>query len=175
MTENMQKMMNLVDEFNKLVATSNAEKERLEKETIIANQARLDSFLEDMKPFTEIAVKLHDDVLVRTEAKSCYNGAYNYIRVDADRSGVTIFSGSYSCVGHIPYGGKYVNKDRWYGSLRYDLDEILNTWDRNLFEQRFMEKVKDILRKKAEATNAKLEAAKKEYENAKRGLKDGNN
>lgn len=175
MTENMQKMMNLVDEFNKLVETSNAEKKRLETETLIANQERFDKFLEDMKPFTQIAIKLQSYVFVKTETKSCYGDDYNYIRVNPRYDSLTVFSGKRSCVGSIPYNGKYKDKNYWYSNLRYDLDAILDAWDRDLFEKRFAEEVINIVEKKARVVNANLESAKERHDEVIRGLKDGNN
>lgn len=164
MTDNMQKMMNLVDEFSKLVETSNAEKKRLEKEIAIAKQEKLDAFLKDMEDFTKIAIKLQNSITVETKAKSRYNINTNYsLRVNAGWYGITVMSGS-SCCGSIPYGGRYCDKERWYSNLQFSLDNILDAWDRDDFEVKFAKKVVALMETKAKITNDNLEYTKKLYE-----------
>ena len=121
--------------------------------------------------FADIIRNLGGSVMVKTKAvRRFYNGtpAGNYyIKLGQIEGRALIFGeDKHSYYGFIPMiCPKYSERNRWFSNLTYDLDEILDKWDRNDFEVWLATEIERVLTDKLKKANRKYEEAKEALEN----------
>lgn len=149
MNENMQKLSALINEVNTLIKNTEKETKELKAQYVKSRQEKLNEFINFCQERSKVSQEL--DILVQTNVISPY-GEHIYLRMDKDQIGVK--SGTTCWCGAIPfYNASYFDKDRWHSNLRFDLDKILDEFDYDFFDRKFMEAVQKALTQKAELAN----------------------
>ena len=174
MTENLQKLMELVTEVSDLTKKVNEEANQMKAQYDANNQAKLDRIREELNGYVPIARELNRDVYVKIDGYSrrhdgsvrdhlclkvpTYIGVCNYGVLDWDGGKHVSYLGSlgpdYKCAKRGDYNS----------NLSYDIDEIINNWNSAQFEHDFSLAVREIIQKKAEVANKNYEEAKRRLE-----------
>ena len=166
MNENMARLMELINETNKCIDNLKTETDGLRKEYLDNRQAQFEKMAYDLREFCKVIKNLNSDVYVMTNAKTKYNPNKKYcLRISV--VDVCVYGEDMrTYLGHIDIkeGSLYKDHRRWCSNCSYDLDTIIDAWDRDEFERRFIIKVQMVMKAKAENAN-------KEYEKAKEALR----
>lgn len=173
MTENLQKLMDLVTEVSDLTKKVNADTAALKAEYDANNQAKLDRIRKELEGYITVARELSNDVYVKTDGYSRYSSGEAWDNLALKISGSTnVSAGVYTwdkgkCISYLGCLGpeyKRAKRGDYNSNLSYDIDEIIDNWNSEQFERRFSEAVRDIIQKKAEKANRAYEEAKKRLE-----------
>lgn len=175
MTENMEKLMELVTEVSDLTKKVDEETKQMKAQYDANNQAKLDRIRSELKGYTEIARELDRDVYVKIDGYSRYcngdardhlcikvwRGCYDYGVYDWNKGMHSTY------LGHLGPNYKCAKRGDYNSNLSYDIDEIINNWNSEQFEHDFSLAVREIIKKKAELANKNYEEAKRRLEGQK--------
>lgn len=174
MTENLQKLMELVAEVSDLTKKVNEEAMLMKVQYDANNQARLDRIREELKGYIAIARELNTDVYVKIDGHSRYfdGSARDHLCIKIPSYKGPCDCGLYdwnkgmhsTCLGILGPDYKRAKRGDYGSNLSYDVDEIINNWNSEQFEHDFSLAVREIIKKKAELANKNYEEAKRRLE-----------
>lgn len=174
MTENMKKLIALVNEVNELTQKVEADTAAMKAQYVVNNQAKLDRIRKELAGYMEVSRELGADIYVRISGRShYYNGQVRdslALKIPSYErpAGAGVYdwnNGEHrSFLGYLGSDYKRAKQGDYNSNLSYDVDEIIDNWNSEKFEHDFAVAVREIIRKKAEKANRAYEEAKRRLE-----------
>ena len=154
MDDNMIKLHDLIKETNALINNLEKSTELVKAKYNKSKQIILDDMRSCLRELIPIVSELHCDVKTPLKSKSHYGDVY-YIELRATYAPL-VFSGKECCLDRIPWTDDYekiCRRQRDRMGLYYDLNKVLDGWDRDSFEAEFAKEVQNILIRRAKLAN----------------------